>query len=146
MAGFAHIERRAVRIDELEAAMLITVIQVVLRVTVLTRELARLVLTILFFAMSRPVIEKIWLGILFGEINGGCHLLDELIRKATVANECFLWMQVFVERLTNNAVRVDRDAHLLKHCIHIGVQLVLASLSHEDDASTALLNVATNVL
>jgi hypothetical protein len=54
VTGFAHIESGAIRIDELEAAMLITVIQVFLGVAVLLRELARLVLTILFFAICRP--------------------------------------------------------------------------------------------
>jgi len=125
MTGFAHIERGAIGIDELETAMLITVIQIVLGIAVLTGELARLVLTILFFA------------------TGG---LDELFGKAAVSNECLLRVKVFVESLTNNAVGVDRYAHLLKHCIHVSVQLVLATLSHEDDASTTFLNIATDIL
>ena len=146
MTGFAHIERGAIRIDELETAMLITVIQVVLGIAVLFGELARLVLTILFFATGGPEIDKKWLEILFCEIKGGCHLLDELIGKAAVSNECLLRVEVFVESLTNNAVGVDRYAHLLKHCIHVSVQLVLAALSHEDDASTTFLNIATDIL
>lgn len=77
---------------------------------------------------------------------GVCHLLDELIGKATVSNKCLLRVEILVECLTNNAVGVDRDAHLLKHRIHIGVQLVLAALSHEDDASATFLNIATDIL
>ena len=84
--------------------------------------------------------------VLFCEIKGGCHLLDELIGKAAVSNECLLRVEVFVESLTNNAVGVDRYAHQLKHCIHVSVQLVLAALSHEDDASTTFLNIATDIL
>lgn len=146
MARLANIERRTVRIDELEATVLIAVVQIVLGVTVLTGEFARLIAILLFFAIGRPIIDEIWLAIVFCEIKGGCHLLDELFRKAAVANESFLGMQILVESLTDNAVGVDRDAYLLKHSIHVGVQLVLTTLSHEDHTSTAFLNITTDVL
>ena len=74
------------------------------------------------------------------------HLLDKLLRQAAISNERFLGVQVFVESLAHDTVRVDGDADLLEHGINIGVQLVLATLSHENHTSTAFFDVATDIL
>jgi hypothetical protein len=55
-------------------------------------------------------------------------------------------MQVFEEGFPDDAIIVHTDSQLLQHRIHIGLQFLLASLSHEQDHSSAFINVAPNIL
>lgn len=55
-------------------------------------------------------------------------------------------MKVLVESFPDNAVGVDGDANLLKHCIDIGVEFGLATLIHENDGSASFLDISSHVL
>ena len=133
-AGLANVERRAVGVDKLQSAVLVAVIQVVLRVAVLLRILPRFVL-VFFLAAGSPI-----------KVSGTAYLLGEFVREAPVADVGLLGMKVLVEGLSHHAVRVDADADLLEHCVDVGGQLGLAALVHHDDAAAALLDVAADVL
>ena len=133
-ARLAHIERRAVRVDELEPAMLITVVELIFSVAVLLRVLARLVL-IFLLSTGSPIL-----------ISNSVDLLGEFIREAPIANVGLLWMKVLVEGLPHNAIRVDADADLLEHGVDIGSELGLAAFIHHDDTAATLFDVATDIL
>ena len=41
------------------------------------------------------------------------YLLYKFFIEAPVSYECFFWMKIFVESLSNNRVCIDTDTHLL---------------------------------
>lgn len=123
-ARLAHIERRAIGVDELEPAMLIAVVKLIFSVAVLLRVLARLVL--IFFLSTGS--------------------LGEFIREAPIANVGLLGMEVLVEGLPHNAIGVDADADLLEHGVDVGSEFGLAALIHHDDTAATLFDVATDIL
>ena len=51
-----------------------------------------------------------------------------------------------MESLSNNRVTVDTDSYLLKHCIDVGVGLLLPSLRHYYHTPTSILDVSPNIL
>ena len=114
--------------------MLVAVIQFILGVAVLLRVLARLVLVFLLSACSPKLVNRVG------------YLLGELLREAPVADVGLLRMEVLVEGLTHNAVRVDADAHLLEHGVHVRGEFGLAALRHHDDAAATFLDVAADIL
>jgi len=75
-----------------------------------------------------------------------CYLLDELIREASISNERFLRVEVPVESLADDAVRVHRNSNLLEHRVDVGVQFVFAAFSHRDDNATAIFDVLADIL
>ena len=55
-------------------------------------------------------------------------------------------MQVFEERLPDDTIIIHTDAQLFQHRIDIGLQFLLASLSHEQNDTAAFIDVAANIL
>jgi len=55
-------------------------------------------------------------------------------------------MQVFVEGLPDNRVSIAADTDLLKHGIDVSLELVLASLWHNDEDGTTVLDVEPDIL
>jgi len=125
-AGLADVDGGSVGVDELEAAVLVAVGQLVLGVAVLLGVLARLVLLLAVFLSL-----------------GG---LDQLVVETAVADEGLLGVQILVEGLANDRVAVDADPHLLQHCIDVRVELMLATLRHYNQTSTSLFDVAPDIL
>ena len=74
------------------------------------------------------------------------YLLDELFIETAVANESLFGMQILMESLSYNRVTVDTDSYLLKHCIDVGVGLLLPSLRHYYHTPTSIFDVPPNIL
>lgn len=131
---FADVESGAVRVDELEAAILIPIVELVLGVAVLSRILA----SFLFLA----------LGAICGSnlVNYKLHLLYKLLRETAIANKGFLRVEVLVECFPHNAVRVHANANLLQHGVDISLEFGLTTFIHHDHATPTFLNVAAYVL
>jgi len=55
-------------------------------------------------------------------------------------------MEIFVEALTNDTVRIDTDADLLKHGIDVGALLALSTFSHLNQDTATFFNIASDVL
>lgn len=121
---FADVESGAVRVDELEAAILIPIVELVLGVAVLSRILA----SFLFLAL--------------GAICG----FYKLLRETAIANKGFLRVEVLVECFPHNAVRVHANANLLQHGVDISLEFGLTTFIHHDHATPTFLNVAAYVL
>ena len=55
-------------------------------------------------------------------------------------------MQVLVEVLPNDRVRVDADANLLQEGIDVGIQSRFTTFLHHNHGATAILDVVSDVL
>lgn len=110
--GLPDVQSRTVGVHKFEAAIFVALSRFILGVTVALRVLA--------------LLASLLLGLTLGHT-------DELLVKATVANESLLRVQVLLESLTDNAVSVDENAKLLEHGVDVGVHAGFATLVHDDE-------------
>ena len=106
-----HIECGTIWIDEFEATILVALNQLILANCVSLGILARLGIRLLGFAL------------------GDAH---DLLVEDTVADEGLLRVQVLVEVLPDDRIRIHTNAHLLQESINVRVQSALASFLHDD--------------
>ena len=126
MCWFPHIDCAPVRIHKLQAAIFVSIGELVLGVSV-------------------------FLGVLSWLVSIVCSCLsvgslDQLLVEASVSNECFLGVEVLVESLSYNRVTIEADADLLEHSINISVLFLFATFIHHDDAPTSFLDVSSDIL
>ena len=126
LGGLSNVDRATIWVHKFQTSVLVSTGEVVLGVTVLFGVLSRLVVFV-------------WLVLAVG-------CLDQFVIEAPVANEGLLWMKVFVEGFSNDAVLVDAHAHLLKHGIDVGVALLLSAFGHHNHAPATVFDVASDVL
>ena len=122
----SHVDSCSIRIDKLYSSILISLCHIVFRVSILTRVLSWLILILfLFITLSS---------------------LGELVIETSVANKSLFGMQILMESLSDNRVTIDKNSYLLKHCIDVGVCLLLSALRHYYHTPTSFFDVPPNIL
>ena len=121
----AHVEGRAIRINELKAAIFVSVGEFVLRVLVALGVFSLLTLA------------------LFGLSLGNAH---ELVVEAPVADESLFGVKILEEALSNDRVSVAGNTNLLEHGIDVGSKLLFTSLRHHEQHAATRFDIGQQVL
>jgi len=125
LGWLAYVQRRTVWVNKLQASILISRCKVIIYVLVA-------------FSVAA--------GLLRGLLRLAVGYAHQFLIKNPIADEGFLGMEVFVEGLPDNRVSIAADTDLLKHGIDVGLELVLATLSHDNHNGPTVLDVEADVL